>query len=345
MKSNIIELDDDVPGSCQPYRPLFKISSASLDATQEETSWINDEAMHAILQLFMHSNPREVTVTDSLWLDASTPEEAGAHRRRMERYWEGQQSIMMPMCVDRHWLLAVIRESRDLIQIYDSRPGIPADLRERKNKAINLLGGLLPNNSVATAALERAVVTCPILQLNDYDCGTIVLIIAFYVTIGLSPPQSEANTPPWRRLFAEFLRPLSDEEEQLIASDDKRLVTRRGKLHADVQPPPWLEMKITGARVSVDSVLAYSEHLISSVQGSIDQASDIFEGLEDSCGVAPTLELLTILRDKAIALGSLEAAVRIQRVVRSMEEADEARELKEFLIGYVNRASAFLSAH
>ncbi len=44
-------------------------------------------------------------------------------------------------------------------------------------------------------------------------------------------------------------------------------------------------------------------------------------------------------------LGSLEAAVRIQRVVRSMEEVDEAREVKDWLIGYVNRASAFLSAH
>lgn len=155
-----------------------------------------------------------------------------------------------------------------MIQIYDSRPGIPAELRERKRKAIKLLGGLLPNGPLAAGALQRAVVTCPILQLNDYDCGTIVLVIAFYIVLGLSPPQSEANTTPWRRVFAEFLHPLSGEEKQLIASDNRRLMARSVELYVELQPPPWPRGAVTGTKVSAHAVLEYSKHLISCVRTS-----------------------------------------------------------------------------
>ncbi|KAL3957302.1 hypothetical protein ACCO45_007880 [Purpureocillium lilacinum] len=277
VTSDIIELDDDMPESRHHYRPLFEVNVASLDAIREETSWINDEAMHAILQVFMNCNPRGVAVTDSLWLDPSNPGDAHAYRRRMEKEWKGQETILMPICVDKHWLLAVIRESRDLIQIYDSRPGIPAELRERKRKAIKLLGGLLPNGLQAAGALQRAVVTCPILQLNDYDCGTIVLVIAFYIVLGLSPPQSEANTLSWRRVFAEFLQPLSDEEEQLIASDNRRLAATSGELHVEFQPPPWPKDAVTGTKVSAHAVLEYSKHLISCVRRSVDRIPDLLK--------------------------------------------------------------------
>lgn len=315
------------------YRPLFTHNQESHKMTQDETSWINDETIKALVGLFAASNPGRVKVVDSLWLcPAKNPEEADKVRRRIEEYFKGPEIIMIPIHIKsrKHWVLAIIPKSRDKVQIFDSLPA-----RTHKRQTEKILEQPFRDIPKAKRALRNTSITCPIPQLNGYDCGPIVLITAFYITIGFNVPLSDADVPSWRRIFSELLRPMLDWEKKIVQNGDRQhLGMGSGELLIELsQTAPWSQGPET-MEVPARNVLEYCDLLVSRVRETVDGTLDSSVRRKRGCRVAPSLDAVVALRDKAVELGSLEAAVRLQRVVRSMEKEEQARQLKKQLADF-----------
>lgn len=167
-----------------PLRPLFHLSDHDMRSIQGQ-GWLNDHVIYATLTIFQEAVGREnLCVVDPL--HNSLPTDVGS-----------SALLLLPRCIDRHWVLGAMDRSREALVIYDSLPSQGCSAKER------MLGILAP---ISPSPLVYE--TAPCIQDNGYDCGIYLLISALYTILG-QPVPHRADASSFRPLFTDLLS-LSD---------------------------------------------------------------------------------------------------------------------------------------
>lgn len=185
-----------------------------------ETAWLNDNVIiGSILHVSDYVNtchgatsqePRCAAFTSYFWprLLSHGPNNCGRLLRRAgvrKANFFDIDSILIPICENSHWTLAVIRPGRRTVAHLDSmRPGRGHDAV--KAKLLELVRFILEDQFVE--AEWRAVDYDAPRQTNGWDCGVFTITNALCLALGLNPKQAyseEQLTLQRRRLAAVLL--------------------------------------------------------------------------------------------------------------------------------------------
>lgn len=169
--------------------PVVSISPSSLDRLNNPKACLNDEVINGVLKLITSASGGQLLAIDSL----TTRSSLGNLNAR---------KTLIPIHIDHHWILAVAERRR--FTVYDSYPTAGIGFRAEE-KLCNLFQTRLKDRG------WRFVVSAPMMQDNDHDCGVFMLAAACCEAINLPVP-NELDTARWRSLFRRLLEPLTASE-------------------------------------------------------------------------------------------------------------------------------------
>ncbi|GAB7354922.1 hypothetical protein MBLNU459_g5548t2 [Dothideomycetes sp. NU459] len=251
--------DDDDDAGAAPVHSI-PLDTSELDCLRPN-GWLTGAVLHRVL--------RSLAVGDCDVVLLDLPLLRGQARRRPPR----SNSIFVPICIDRHYILFHVQVDLRTVTVYDSMntgAGTSAQIS-------TVLSALALNSSPDDSWQRKRAETMPH-QLNHADCGVYVLITVLHLIARLPLPQTY-DSLLWRVLFAILLRgtPYQSllvaqfiEKHRQTSAMAKQLATRSETLRKAIELICFLKCRATDQQSDVGSQGAALEQSVADCQRCLD---------------------------------------------------------------------------
>ena len=255
-------------GSCRAV--VSQIPAANLEGALESLRprhWLSSTAIELVLRLLPCSR---IFVFDPSYFSLSRPRQI-----EISESSSPARQLLIPIHDDSlsHWTLAILDRDARLVEYYDSLPGDANDTAyDSILKSINF------DASGAPWGFNRKLSP---MQLNSWDCGVHVLVVAFFRLIRSAPSEvpRSIDSSLWRQVFRDFLGEASTPDiitENIRANTDAKSNTE--ELRPDIEiDGPEADTAQLGALASADMKRAEYSHQIDVALESICKKRTRFE--------------------------------------------------------------------
>ena len=210
---------------------VSQIPAANLQGALESLCprrWLSSTAIELVLRLLPCS---QIFVFDPSYFSLNQP-----RRIEISESSASARQLLIPIHDDSssHWTLAILDRDARMVEYYDSLPGNGDD-----TVYDSILKSISFDASAAPWGFNRKLTP---MQLNGWDCGVHVLVVAFFRLIRSAPgevPRS-IDSSLWRQVFRDFLGEGSTPDiivENIRANTDAKSNTEEPRPDIEIDGP------------------------------------------------------------------------------------------------------------
>lgn len=204
----------------------LRIPDKSLD-TLRPTQWLDDVIINTTLRIIEELSNSRVKVVDSLTVKA---------RGKVSSRDFANAKVLLPLHIDDvHWILGVVSEDRCKVDLIDPLPS-----GSSKQVAMESIKFVYRQVLQMDDIWPQITVVSPLVQEGASDCGVIVIIAAFHISLGLQIG-ADADTGFWRDMLSVLLGPQQQQQQRTGAAIDS----------AEAIPPPEAQASPVGHPLSL----------------------------------------------------------------------------------------------